>query len=70
MLADIGILHLSFLASGLSDLVSLLFLAGIQLFHNATLVSAVQQSESAMFIHISPSSWTSLHPHTPVHLGH
>ena len=33
------------------------------------LVSAVQQRESAIGIHISPPSWTFLPPH-PTHLGH
>ena len=41
------------------------FLIGVQLLYNVVLVSAVQQSESAICIHISPPSWTSLPPHTP-----
>ena len=32
---------------------------------NAVLVSTVQQSESAVYTHASPPSWTSLHP-TPI----
>ena len=31
-------------------------------------VSDVQQSESAMYIHISPPSWTSLSPPSPIAL--
>ena len=34
---------------------------------NFVLVSAVQRSESALCIHISPPSWTSLLPTNPLH---
>ena len=34
------------------------------------LVSAIQWSESAICIHISPPSWTFLSPTRPTHLGH
>ena len=46
----------------------LFFLIGVQLLYNVVLVSAVQQSESAVCIHISPLSWTYLpspHPRIP-----
>ena len=36
------------------------FLIGVKLFYNVVLASAVQRSESAICIHISPPSWTSL----------
>ena len=42
------------------------YLIGIYLLYNVVLVSAVQRSESAICIHISPPSWTSLPPpHIP-----
>ena len=37
----------------------LFFFIGVQLFYNVVLVSTVQQSESAMCIHISPLFWIS-----------
>ena len=47
----------------------ILFFIGIELLYNAVLVSVVQGSESAICIHISPPSWTSLpYPHS-THLG-
>ena len=45
------------------------FFIGVKLLYNVVLVSAVQWSESAIRIPISPSSWTSLPPF-PLHLGH
>ena len=39
------------------------------MFCNVVLISAVRQSESAIYIHISPLSWISLAP-CPTHLGH
>ena len=36
------------------------FLIGVELLYNFVLVSAVQQRESAMSVHISPPSWASL----------
>ena len=50
---------------------SLFFFIGIYLLYNIVLVSAVQQSESAICIHMCPPLWTSLPtpiPSTP--LGH
>ena len=38
---------------------------GIQLFYNVVLASVVQGSESALYLHITPPSWTSL-PCTPL----
>ena len=37
------------------------FFIGVQLLYNVALLSAVQQSESAVCIHVSPPSWT---PHS------
>ena len=47
------------------------FLLEYNCFYSVTLVSAGQRSESPIFIHISPPSWTSLHstPHS-ASLGH
>ena len=43
----------------------------LSLLYNVVLVSAVQQSESAICIHRSPPSGTPLPPHPhPIHLGH
>ena len=42
---------------------------GIYLLYNIVLVSAVQWSESATCIHISPPSWASLAPSYPTPLG-
>ena len=39
---------------------------GVQLLYNGVLISAVQRSESAMCIPISPPSWTSLPPQPPI----
>ena len=36
------------------------FFFGIELLYNVVLVSAVQWSESAICLHITPSSWTSI----------
>ena len=45
----------------------LLFLfIGVKLLYNVVLVSAVQWSESAIGIYISPPSWTSLPPRPPI----
>ena len=44
---------------------SFFFLIGVKLLYNAVLVSAVQWSESAICIPISPSSWTSIRPTIP-----
>ena len=41
------------------------FFIGVLLLYNGVLVSAVQQSESAIRIHISPPSWISLPPRSP-----
>ena len=41
-----------------------------QLLYNVLLISAVQQCESAICIHISPPSWTSLPPLHPTPPGH
>ena len=41
-----------------------------ELLYNVLLASAVQQCESAICIHISPPSWTSLQPLHPTPLGH
>ena len=47
------------------------FLIGGKLVYSVVLVSAVQQHESAIIIHISLPSWTSLPPYVhPTHLGH
>ena len=49
------------------------FFIGVKLLYNVVLVSAVQWSESALCIPISPPSWTSLLPNSPPpppHLGH
>ena len=46
------------------------FLIGVELFYNVVLVSAVQQSESALCIHVTPPSWPSLQLPHPTHLGH
>ena len=41
------------------------------LLYSFVILSAVKQSQSAMWISISPPSWTSLPPHPPPsHLGH
>ena len=42
-----------------SNVISFSSLIGVQLLYNVVLVSAVQQSESAIHIHISPSFWIS-----------
>ena len=42
------------------------FKVGIQLVYNIVLVSAVQQHESALSVHISPPSWASLLPPLPI----
>ena len=42
-----------------------LFLIKGQLFYNIVLVSSIHQHESAIGIHRSPPSWTSLPPPTP-----
>ena len=47
-------------------LLLLLFLIGVELLYKIVLVSAVQQSEWAVFIHISPLSWISLPHPTPI----
>ena len=41
------------------------FFIGVLLLYNGVFVSAVQQSESAIRIHISPPSWISLPPRSP-----
>ena len=46
---------------------SLFFFIGIYLLYNIILVSAVQQSESAICIHICPPSWISLPTPIPSH---
>ena len=43
------------------------YLIGVQLLYNVVLVSAVQRSESALCIHISPPAWTSFLPTNPLH---
>ena len=43
------------------------FLIGVELLYNVVLVSVVQWSESAVCIHISPPSCTSLPPSPPSH---
>ena len=49
-------------AKALVFLLLLLFLIGVELLYKIVLISAVQQNEWAIFIHISPLSWISL-PH-------
>ena len=44
------------------------FLIGGKLLYNVVLVSAIQQDESAIIIHISPPSWASLPLPTASHL--
>ena len=44
-----------------------LFLIGGYLLYNIVLISAMHQHESAIGIHISPPSWTSLSPPTTSH---
>ena len=44
-----------------------LFLVVGYLLHNTVLVSAIHQHESAIGIHVSPPSWTSLPPATQSH---
>ena len=43
---------------------------GIKLLYNVVPVSVVQWSQSAICMHISPPSWSSLLPPHPSHLGH
>ena len=42
------------------------FLIGVKLLYNIVWVSAVQWCRSAIGIHVSPPSWASLHPPTPL----
>ena len=39
----------------------------VLLLYNVVLISALQGSESAVCLHISPPSWTSSTPHTHTH---
>ena len=61
------------MASGNEELNFVLIFIGVYLLYNIVLVSAIQQSESALYIHVFSLSWTSLLPSTcsyPIHLGH
>ena len=40
-----------------------IFKIGVELLFNVLLVSAVQQSKSVIYAHMSPPSWTFLPPH-------
>ena len=53
------------------DTLTAWFSIGVELLYNVVLVSAVQWSESAVRIHMSPPSWASLPPPPhPTPLGH
>ena len=47
-----------------------IFFIGVKLLYNAALVAAVEQSESAMCIHVSPPSQPAPTPPHPTHQGH
>ena len=65
----IFLLNGSWVGNGPSFLFSLtyLFLIEVKLLHNVVLASAIHQHESAMGIHVSPPSFTSLPPPLPSH---
>ena len=70
-LIDHAVVFLQIFICFFFNMCPLFFFIGVYLLYSFALVSAVQWSESAMCIHISPPSWTSLsHPTPSPALGH